>query len=139
MKKILLVLLLSPWAISSEIIALGDLRLDMKIPDVLSALGEPDSKREQADFITDIFFYTDLEAYFNGDWLIGVYTESSAICTPEKICPGSTVESAILEYGKPHENTKDVFEFYEAFEFTCWYRMKGIGGLIASIEIACQP
>lgn len=92
MRVLLLFLFIAPWVSAEEIIGLGKLRIDMVKSDVISELGQPKSKEEQADFITDIYKYSNIEAYFNGDHLVGIYTNAKDVCTPENICPGVFVK-----------------------------------------------
>jgi hypothetical protein len=113
--------------------------MGMSVSDVISQMGAPVSKREQADYITDIYSYSNIEAYFNDEDLVGIYTENNGVCTPQGICPGNILQSARSAYGKPHEQSVGVFEFYPALAYTCWYRMRAKNELIKSIEVACQP
>lgn len=139
MRILLLLLLISPWVLSEEPLGIGQLRVGMSVSDVISKMGAPASKKEQADYITDIYSYSNIEAYFNGEYLVGIYTETNGVCTPQGICPGNFLQSALSAYGKPHEKSVGVFEFYSELTDTCWYRIWVKNERIKSVEVACQP
>ena len=136
---VLLMVFISHWAVAEEVIGLGKLRVDMMVSDVISQLGEPISKVEQADFITDIYSYSNVEAHFSGKYLVGIYTESSEVCTPQGICPGSELKSIIAVYGKAFQKSKNILEFYPEQAYTCWYRVQINSEIIKSLEVVCQP
>lgn len=140
MKVLLVILTMIPISSFADYrIELGDLTMDMTIDQVVSLKGEPESKIEQADYITDIYKYLNFEAYFNDEHLEGIYTESNTVCTAQDICPGEEVSNAIATYGKFHEKTGGIYEFYSKLAYTCWYRIHTNGPRIKAIEVVCQP
>ncbi len=120
-------------------LGLDGLNINMKLSDVIKIKGEPTSKSEFADYITDIYKYPNLEVHFNGEDVVGMYTASENICTPEKVCIGSSLKNVQALYGKGHEKSNRIYEFYSKLAFTCWYRVSSTYGYVHSIEIACQP
>jgi len=120
-------------------LSLNGVGINMSMVDVIKLKGEPTSKSEYADYITDIFTYPKFEVHFNGDDVVGVYSDSINICTPENICIGSRIQDAQALYGKGYSKSKGLYEFYSKQEFTCWYRVFSTHDYIQKIEIACQP
>lgn len=138
--SILLLLAITSSVSAGELI-LGDFNVSMSKDQILSRKGKPLERIEQADFITDIFKYSDLTFYFTDENLIGAYSETRGVCASNSICIGSKVSDAIKAWGEPHPKTdqgKEYLEFYNPGEFSCWYRINGSEN-IQSIEIACQP
>ena len=125
----------------SEELRLGDFTLSMSKDQILEKKGEPIEKIEQADLITDIFKYLDIDFYFSGESLIGAYSEKEGVCANNNICVGVMMGSASEVWGKAYPKImqgEEYLEFYKPGEFSCWYRIGG-KDKIKSIEIACQP
>jgi len=142
MKNILFIIAaLLSHNVNAEELKLGDFTLSMSKDQVLAKKGKPVEKIEQADLITDIFKYIDMQFYFSGENLIGTYSETEGVCATNNICVGSKLSEASKAWGKSYFKSiqgKDYLEFYEPGEFSCWYRISG-KEKIRSIEIACQP
>jgi len=122
---------------------LGGLATDFKINDVVKLKGEPLNIIEQADYVNLIYKYPDLTAKFNGNSLVGIYTESKDACINRSgICPGKTFKYVNAVHGTPKikvDGQETYFEYHAELASTCWYRMTEKHGLVHSIELVCQP
>lgn len=132
-----MLILLPALSNAGTTLALGGLKVDMTIEDVIAIKGKPQSIVETSDFISHIYKYDGLEAHFRRNFLVGAYSDSKEICTPY-VCTGSSLNLVFKLYGSQPLNDKGIYEFYSV-DYSCWYRMKESEGFIQSIEIACQP
>ncbi len=72
----------------------------------------PEMKIEQADLITYIFKYPDIEFYFSDANLIEAYTETAGVCASPNVRIASKVSKAISVWGKSHVKIMEDKKYY---------------------------
>lgn len=137
--RVLVIFLLLPIDSMASELKIGEVYPHMSLEEVRAKLGIEQMSRDFADGISLETYYSNIIVQFDSEYVMGAYTQSKNICTPEGVCPQQDISRAISVYGEKYKFREDGrYDFIVEGEF-CWYRLYAPNEAIEWMALVCQP